>query len=159
MIARAQKLIMGFARKFRFAGEPRTLGVRALVIDPDGRAVLVRHRYLDDYWYLPGGGVERDESIIDALGRELKEEVDIGAFTIERLLGAYHNRRERKDDHVIVYVVRVDADSARAMRPADPLEIAEAHWFAFDALPAQASPATLRRIAEYRNGAIGCGGW
>ena len=35
-----------------------TLGVRALVIDPDGRIFLVKHSYVSG-WHLPGGGSSR----------------------------------------------------------------------------------------------------
>ena len=50
-----------------------TLGVRALVIGPDGRIFLVKHSYVGG-WHLPGGGVEPGETLIDALIRELREE-------------------------------------------------------------------------------------
>uniref|UniRef100_UPI000ADAEDDE NUDIX domain-containing protein n=1 Tax=Sphingomonas pruni TaxID=40683 RepID=UPI000ADAEDDE len=45
---------------------PRTIGVRAILRDRDGRIALVRHTYLD-HWYLPGGGVKKGESIDAAL--------------------------------------------------------------------------------------------
>ena len=53
-----------------------TLGVRALVIDPENRIFLVKHSYVRG-WYLPGGGVEPGETVIDALIRELREEANI----------------------------------------------------------------------------------
>ena len=49
-----------------------TIGVRALVLDDDGRICLVRHSYRDG-WYLPGGGVKTGESLVDAMQREREE--------------------------------------------------------------------------------------
>lgn len=149
LVGRAARIV------WRITG-PRTIGVRALLLDPGGRRVaLVRHTYLDG-WYLPGGGVKKGEAIADALHRELAEEVAVVEATVERVLGVYHNRREGKDDHVIVYVVRAPGD---ALRGADALEVAEVGWFALDGLPAGTSPATLRRIEEFRLGATGGGCW
>lgn len=135
---------------------PRTIGVRAVLLDPAGtRVALVRHTYLDG-WYLPGGGVKKGEGIAHALHRELAEEVAVTGATVERVLGVYHNRREGKDDHVVVYVARAASD---ALRGADALEVAEAGWFALNALPKGTTPATLRRIEEFRAGTTGGGGW
>src|SRR5260221_5321459 len=50
-----------------------TLGVRAAVFDEAGRIFLVRHSYAPG-WPLPGGGVERGETIYDAVSREVQEE-------------------------------------------------------------------------------------
>lgn len=135
---------------------PRTLGVRAIVLDPADRVALVRHTYLE-HWYIPGGGVKKRESFMTGLARELREEVAITDFTIERVLGIYHSRNEAKDDHVVVYVVRV-ADPA-ALAKADPIEIEAAEWFPLDGLPDTTSPATLRRIDEYRASEVGGGTW
>src|SRR5689334_13065986 len=64
--------------------KPRTVGVRAVLLDQDDRIALVRHTYTD-HWYLPGGGVKKGESIKAALLRELAEEVAITELTIERV--------------------------------------------------------------------------
>jgi hypothetical protein len=42
---------------------------------------------------------------------------------------------------------------------ADAVELAEARFFALDDLPDTVSPATLRRIAEYRGAAAPDGRW
>lgn len=134
---------------------PRTIGVRAVLLDAGGRIALVRHTYIDG-WYLPGGGVKKGEGIADALTRELAEEVAVTDATVDRVLGVYHNRREGKDDHVVVYVLHAGVGT---LRRGDTLEVAEVGWFAVDALPAGTTPATLRRIAEYRRGELGSGTW
>lgn len=137
---------------------PRTIGVRAILLDQDGRIALVRHTYLD-HWYLPGGGVKKGESIHAALLRELAEEVGVTDARIERVLGVYHSRREGKDDHIVIFVAYAGPNASAELRRADLAEIEEAGWFAPDALPPSLSPATARRIAEYRQGVAGTGAW
>jgi len=148
LLGKAARLVWRITR-------PRTIGVRAVLLDAEDRIALVRHTYIEG-WYLPGGGVKKGEAVVDALHRELAEEVAIEGATVERVLGVYHSRREGKDDHVIVYVVRAMADT---LRGADALEVAGAGWFDPDALPAGTPPATLRRIEEWRAGATGGGRW
>ena len=137
---------------------PRTIGVRAILLDRDGRIALVRHTYMDQ-WYLPGGGVKKGESIDAALFRELAEEVGVTDARIDRVLGVYHSRREGKDDHIVIFVVRAAEGADDELRRADPAEIEDVRWFPFDQVPADVSSATGRRLAEYRAGAVGVGLW
>lgn len=120
-----------------------TLGVRALVLD--GRSVLlVRHTYRPG-WFLPGGGVERDESAEAAVIRELREEGGILCAERPALHGLYRNRGH---DHVACYVVRRFERGA----PTQAFEIAERGFFLVDALPDGTSPATRARLAEVLRG-------
>lgn len=137
---------------------PRTLGVRAILLDPDDRIALVRHTYTD-HWYLPGGGVKKGESTLAAIRRELREEVAIDDARFAALLGVYHATGEGKDDHVVIYVARTVTRRGDALEAADTIEIAQARWFALDALPDDLSPATKRRIAEYRGGGMTAERW
>lgn len=121
---------------------PVTVGVRLLLIHDD-KVLLVKHTY-QRHWYLPGGGVQRDETLEDAARREACEEIGaiLGAL---RLFGVYSNFYEAKSDHVIVFVGEPVTLDGKANR-----EIERFAWFALDALPDDTSPGSRRRITEYQ---------
>ena len=126
-----------------------TLGVRAVVIDDEGRVFLVKHTYISG-WHLPGGGVEPGETVHDALARELKEEGNIELTGPPILHGLFLNLRISRRDHVALFVVR----NFRQPAPPRPDREIMAHgFFAPDALPSDASPGTRARIAEVMAGA------
>ncbi|MBY6240129.1 NUDIX domain-containing protein [Methylosinus sp. Sm6] len=126
------------------AARPLTLGVRGLVVDPDGRVLLVRHTYVSGY-YLPGGGVEPGETLEQALARELSEEGNIELEGPAELRGIYLNRNVSRRDHVALFVVRAFRQTA----PRTPdYEIAEAGFFALGALPETTTRATRERLEE-----------
>jgi 8-oxo-dGTP pyrophosphatase MutT (NUDIX family) len=124
-----------------------TLGVRGMVIDRDGRIFLIKHSYMPG-WYLPGGGVEVGETVLEALTRELMEEgnIEIGACEFFAL---YFNPRDSARDHVALYVIR---DFVQTSPPKPNSEIIAHGFFARDALPSDITPATRLRIAEVMDG-------
>lgn len=131
-----------------------TLGARGLVIDAEDRVLLVRHTYAPG-WLMPGGGVERGETLEDALRRELLEEAGVEVEGRPRLFGIYSNHSRFPGDHVALYVVR-----AFRRRPWQPgAEIAAAEFFPRAALPADATGGTRRRLAEVLDGAEPDGLW
>jgi 8-oxo-dGTP pyrophosphatase MutT (NUDIX family) len=142
--ARAVGRLGGLINRIR---RPVTLGVRALVRDEDGRLLLVRHTYVPG-WYLPGGAVERGESVGEALRREVLEEANIRILAAPRLLGVYFNPRGGNDHVVLFEVSRFEQVSTKT---ADH-EIAEARFFLLDALPQGTTPATRARIGEFLSG-------
>ncbi len=124
---------------------PMTLGVRALVFDETGRVGLVRHTYKRG-WHLPGGGVERGETAERSLMRECREE--LGANPAETALVGVFRNPTFSGDHILLYRVTAwtpcDTDSEG--------EIAEIGWFDPHDPPDTATPATRRRLDEWRDG-------
>jgi len=132
---------------FRFA-RGMTLGVRAVVLDADNRVFLVRHTYVSG-WYLPGGGVEVGQTFHEAMVRELMEEGRIEVQGEPVLHGVFLNSHVSLRDHVAVYVVR---QFSQDRMPEPNGEIAETGFFALDALPADTTEGTRRRLAEVLDG-------
>ena len=126
-----------------------TLGVRAIIEDGQGRILLVRHGYVDG-WYFPGGGVESGQNMEQALAMELREEANIEQMGEVKLFGIYFNRHASKRDHVGLYLCKnwSNMGAFTANR-----EIAEIGFFALNDLPPDTSEGTLRRLAEVYDGA------
>jgi nucleoside triphosphatase len=60
--------------------------VGALIVNPEGKILLAKsHKWFDKYT-LPGGHIEVGESMVDAVKREVKEEVGLDVEVVEMLL-------------------------------------------------------------------------
>jgi 8-oxo-dGTP pyrophosphatase MutT (NUDIX family) len=132
---------------WRFA-RGMTLGVRALVIDERRGVFLVKHSYVRG-WHLPGGGVEADETLLDALIRELREEGNIEPTAPPKLHGMFFNNRVSRRDHVAVYVLR---DFRELGEPEPNGEIIAHGFFRLDELPNDTTASTRARIFEVIGG-------
>lgn len=125
-----------------------TLGVRGVVLDGEGKVFLIHHTYVTG-WQLPGGGVEAGETVLDALKRELMEEGRIEVVAEPALHGLFFNSHVSRRDHVAIYVVR---EFRQDRMPEPNREISACGFFALDALPADTTEGTRRRIAEVVHG-------
>jgi len=79
-----------------------------VIIDAQGLVLIARrhrHRHQGGLWEFPGGKIEEGERALDALRRELKEELDITVESASPLIKIAHSYPDR---NVLLDVWRVD---------------------------------------------------
>lgn|SRR5512135_2964236 len=128
---------------WRFFFRPIVVGVRVMMIR-EGQVLLVRHTYVPG-WYMPGGGLNRGETLEQGARREAREEVGAELRNIS-LVGAYSNFTEWRSDHNALFLSTDFSLSGKR----DWREIAEARFFPLDALPDGLWPGHRIRLEEYR---------
>ncbi len=72
---------------FEIWGVDMNIRVRGILVENDKILLLRRVKNDIEYWVIPGGGVEKGETEIEALKREMKEEtgfdVEVGEYSFE----------------------------------------------------------------------------
>ena len=120
----------------------RTIGSRILLIN-DNKILLVKHTYQPG-WYTIGGAVEKGESPLETIHRELAEEVGVTLNQPPKLFSVYYSNIEKRDDYVVLYI-----GNEYSQQECRSAEILDKKWFPLDQLPDEITPATKRRINEY----------
>lgn len=138
---------------FRRAFQIRTRGVKAVVLR-DGEVLLIRHSYhASDRYMLPGGGVGRGETALQAGAREVMEETGC-RLENPREHGSFLSRNEGFHDEITI-VIGSTSDEPRADRG----ELLEARFFPLHDLPDALTEASRRRVIEVRDGLPPSGQW
>jgi 8-oxo-dGTP pyrophosphatase MutT (NUDIX family) len=123
-----------------------TLGARVVALRDD-EVMLVKQSYAPG-WILPGGGVERGETLHEAAIREAREEAGLIAEGPLQLHGIFANEAKFRGDHVACFVMR-EFSVADWVPDA---EITDARFFAKSGLPEDTTGGSLRRLAEIFDG-------
>ncbi|HEX8573973.1 MAG TPA: NUDIX domain-containing protein [Allosphingosinicella sp.] len=125
---------------WRVAGPGRD-GVHAVPLTPRGTVVLVRLTYAPG-WRLPGGGRKRGETAVEAMLRELREEIGLLAHgDIERLADVRPGSGLPGDRSALFLVRGV------SYRPRRSLEVEEVCEFDPADLPGDVAPWTRDTLA------------
>lgn len=143
--ARVLRLLLGAIHRLRRAvwslTKPKTIGVRAICRDADGRIILVRHSYVRG-WFLPGGAPRVGETLSEAM---LREEVGlISSKTVDRLFDIDQIASGKRDRQTIFLV------EAMVFLPRLSLEIEAIGAFPCDALPPDLHPSTRHKLDRWR---------
>jgi 8-oxo-dGTP diphosphatase len=81
------------------------VGVKILIQDETGKYLFVRRepsfKAGPQKWDIPGGRIESDEALLDALKREVNEETGMELVSADKLLAAQDIFAEDKDLHVV----------------------------------------------------------
>jgi 8-oxo-dGTP pyrophosphatase MutT (NUDIX family) len=139
-----EPLITKAMQRFWRVSRGLTMGAQGVVLRPDNAVLLVRHAYRPG-WHFPGGGVEKNETVLSALTRELDEEAGIRLDAKPELFGIYCHAPVYPGDHIALFVARAWTQT-RVPRPNK--EIAEQGFFQADALPDGTHASTRTRLAE-----------
>lgn len=112
--------------------------VRSIVLNDKGSALFIKRKG-DNEWGMPAGAMELDESIFDAMKREVKEETGIDVLQAT-LIAIYsspttqtYTDRWGNHHHVIEYLFRVDEWAGTIVKETD--ESVDAEFFPLDNLP------------------------
>ncbi|HEY8645173.1 MAG TPA: NUDIX domain-containing protein [Gaiellaceae bacterium] len=129
------------------------VAVRALVIDDDGRTLLVQYRRPvgdETWWGTPGGGVDPGETDEQALARELREEIGLHEFELGPELyqhvGEFPWARQLFRQVNKTYLVRVREHEPRATVDLSAEGVADVRWWSrseLEATDAQFAPPDL----------------
>ena len=138
-------LLFQIWRRFRPASQWRLLwlfnskfmvSAAGFVYDQNGRFLLVRHRYwVADVWGLPGGAVEKGETLEQAFSREVFEETGLAISHIQMIdfVSGFDLRMEG------YFRSQVTETNDEPVLKLQDQEIIEARFFAFDELPGNLS--------------------
>jgi 8-oxo-dGTP pyrophosphatase MutT (NUDIX family) len=135
---------------------------RAVVLAPERHVLLVRFEFPHaSRWALPGGGLDRGETAVDALRRELAEEVGLHdapvgprlwnrLHIVPFLNGLYDGQRERI--HLVEVDQRFEPRPALSWQQLNAEYVFELRWWHIDDILAADhltfAPAELGRLLE-----------
>ncbi len=102
------------------------VAVKAVIVE-DKKLLLVIEKD-DEFWSLPGGGVEYGESVLEALGRELEEELGVPKEKIKTDSKVVHVNIGSVHDGIpkanLYYTVELMADIVSPTK-----DVVESKWF------------------------------
>lgn len=132
----------------RYKKEHIVTSVVAVIVDNDGRVLLTRRSIqpFQDLWVMPGGKIDLGEPILDALKREVHEEVGL-EVEVEGLIDVFEHLTPGEENcHFVIIYYRCRPLYCDIVR--NEHEVAEAAWVPCGDLASYNMPAGARYILE-----------
>lgn len=113
----------------RLAHTRFTVTAGAVIFNDKREVLLLKHRFrAGSGWGMPGGFMEQGEQAIEALRRELREEIGLEVDDVELFAVRSFNKPKQVE---VLFRARANAQ-VRSLT----MEVERAEWFALDSLPA-----------------------
>jgi 8-oxo-dGTP diphosphatase len=130
------------------------VGGGVLILDDQDRTLLIKRagdvKNEAGWWSKPGGTIDYGEKVIDAMKREIKEELDIEIEINGYLLHTDHVIKEDNQHWVAFnYIAKIESGKPKNMEPHKCDEIS---WFTLDNLPEKITQTTKEPIKNYLAG-------
>ncbi|MBI3984750.1 MAG: NUDIX hydrolase [Candidatus Levybacteria bacterium] len=97
-----------------------------IIVNLKGEILLVLNKL--GYWTFPRGHIEKNEDILEAAKREVKEETGVENLEYVGALGTYERRRLNKPEVIMVtqmYLFKTSQDKVQSQDDQNP----DAKWF------------------------------
>jgi 8-oxo-dGTP diphosphatase len=122
-----------------------TVSVAAIIIDRDGKVLILEHLLRPGSgWGIPGGFIEPGEQPETAIRREIREETGIELENLKML-------RVRTINRHVEILFRAESDGTAEVKSR---EIKSLGWFAASEMPAEMSPAQKSVVEKVLRGEI-----
>lgn len=127
------------------------LNVAAIIVNPENKILFcqrsMQKKVAPGAWHMPGGKVENEESIEQAITRELEEELSLKAINVGGYSGVHHDYKSGEENHRTVFVY-VKAEGAPKLNPENDAY----KYLTIDEIPDYLEPYVAdfnRRAAEF----------
>lgn len=135
----ASPLILGILKlQTKLTGRQRA---RVVVLNRRGQLLLV-HEIASNRWSLPGGGIEKSETPVDAAVRELREELGLLVDSSRLKLLQVLQKPQTNIDYVAHIFIVTIVESEIRYQDINRRELIDVAWFDSHTLPSKVSGVT-----------------